>query len=46
LALSNAGGELVAVELRSAIGALHSILGNVGTEVLLGRIFSRFCIGK
>jgi tRNA modification GTPase len=46
LALTNAGGELVAVELRAAIGALHSILGNVGTEVLLGRIFSRFCIGK
>lgn len=38
--------ELCAIELRSAVRALHEILGHVGPEELLGRIFSRFCIGK
>lgn len=38
--------ELCAVELRGAVGSLHEILGRVGPEELLGRIFSRFCIGK
>ena len=46
LAQENAGGELVAVELRTAIAALRSILGDFDTEALLGRVFSRFCIGK
>lgn len=46
LAQENAGGELLAVELRTAIAALRSILGDFDTEALLGRVFSRFCIGK
>lgn len=46
LLLAGAGAELVAVELRGAVGALWEILGVVGPEELLGRIFSRFCIGK
>ncbi len=38
--------ELVAVELREAISALSLLTGEMTTEDLLGRIFSRFCIGK
>ncbi len=38
--------ELAAAELRGALGAFEEILGVVGPEELLGRIFSRFCIGK
>jgi len=38
--------ELVAVEIRAAVQSLKEILGAIGPEELLGRIFSRFCIGK
>ena len=38
--------ELVAVELRSALGAVGEIVGEAGTEEILGKIFSSFCIGK
>ncbi len=38
--------ELAAVDVRRAVDALREILGVVGPEQLLGRIFSRFCIGK
>jgi tRNA modification GTPase len=38
--------ELVAVELRSALGAVGEIVGDAGTEEILGKIFSSFCIGK
>lgn len=38
--------ELAAVDLREALEALGEIPGKVGTEDLLGMIFSRFCIGK
>jgi tRNA modification GTPase len=40
------GAELVALELREALDALGRILGTVTPDDLLGRIFSRFCIGK
>jgi tRNA modification GTPase len=38
--------ELVAVELHVAADALGVLVGREDTEDLLGRIFSRFCIGK
>jgi tRNA modification GTPase len=38
--------ELIAVEIREAMNALSLLTGQVATEDLLGRIFSRFCIGK
>jgi tRNA modification GTPase len=39
-------GELVAYDLRQAVSAMSEITGKVYTEQILGRIFSRFCIGK
>lgn len=39
-------GELVAYDLRQAVAAMSEITGKVYTEQILGRIFSRFCIGK
>ncbi len=38
--------ELVAGALRSAIDALGELTGPVGTEDLLARVFSAFCVGK
>lgn len=38
--------ELTAVDLRSALCALDSILGKTDVETILGAIFSSFCIGK
>ena len=38
--------ELVAVELRESLGELSAISGEIVTEDILGRIFSRFCVGK
>ncbi len=38
--------ELAAVELRAAMDELGHISGQVVTEDVLGRIFSRFCVGK
>jgi tRNA modification GTPase len=38
--------EFIAIELRSAMEELGAVLGEVYTEDLLDRIFSRFCIGK
>lgn len=38
--------ELVSAEIRHALGALGEIVGETFTEDILGRIFSRFCIGK
>lgn len=48
IALLGAGEppELIAVELRSALGAVGEIVGDAGTEEILGKIFSSFCIGK
>jgi tRNA modification GTPase len=41
-----AGAEVVAFELREALDALGRVLGQLSPDDLLGRIFSRFCIGK
>lgn len=41
-----AGDEIIAVGLRLALDAIGRISGAVVTDDVLGRIFSRFCIGK
>jgi tRNA modification GTPase len=41
-----AGPEVIAVELRDALDALGAIVGTVSPDELLGRVFSKFCIGK
>lgn len=38
--------EIVSAELRLALAALEEIVGKTYTEDILGRIFSKFCIGK
>lgn len=38
--------EVVALELREALEQLGALTGDVHTDDLLDRIFSRFCIGK
>ncbi len=38
--------ELLAVELRATLDAVGEVVGRADVEELLGRIFSRFCIGK
>jgi tRNA modification GTPase len=38
--------ELVSADLRVALNALEEIVGKTYTEDILGRIFSKFCIGK
>jgi tRNA modification GTPase len=38
--------ELVALDLRVAVGAIGEIVGQTATEDLLDLIFSQFCIGK
>jgi tRNA modification GTPase len=46
LAAPDSPPELAAIDLREALDALGEIPGKLGTEDLLGAIFSRFCIGK
>ncbi|MDB5652152.1 MAG: tRNA uridine-5-carboxymethylaminomethyl(34) synthesis GTPase MnmE [Hyphomicrobiales bacterium] len=38
--------EILADELRRAASSLRSLSGAIGTEDILGAIFSRFCMGK
>ena len=38
--------ELAAIELREALNRLGRISGQIVDEDILGRIFSRFCVGK
>ena len=44
--INKAPAEVLAVDIRSALHALDEIVGRTYTEDILGRIFSRFCIGK
>ena len=46
LASFGAGDELIALELRSVLDHLGRVVGQVYTDDILDRIFSRFCIGK
>jgi tRNA modification GTPase len=43
---SGLAAELVSLEIRSALSALNDIIGVTPNEEILGRIFSKFCIGK
>jgi len=43
---SGEGEELIAAELRLALGELGRVVGAVYTDDILDRVFSRFCIGK
>lgn len=38
--------ELTAFDLRTAVGEIDEITGKVYNEEILGKIFSKFCIGK
>lgn len=38
--------EIVSLDLRQALQALEELIGKTWTEDILGRIFSKFCIGK
>ncbi|GAB4151086.1 MAG: tRNA uridine-5-carboxymethylaminomethyl(34) synthesis GTPase MnmE [Planctomycetaceae bacterium] len=46
LARDHWGDELIALEIRSALEHLGELVGDVYTDDLLDRIFSKFCIGK
>lgn len=46
LSQDEAQPELIAEDLRRCIHALDSLVGRVDVEAILGKIFSRFCIGK
>lgn len=39
-------GEVVSAEIRLSLKALEELVGKTYTEDILGRIFSKFCIGK
>jgi len=42
----NAGQELIASEIRQTLSAIGEITGEIYTDDILDRVFSRFCIGK
>ena len=43
---NNAPAELAASDLHQALESLGEIVGKTDNEAILGRIFSKFCIGK
>ena len=45
-ARDGAGGELVAEDIRCALGALAEMTGQTSDQEVLDRIFSTFCVGK
>ncbi len=44
--IAGASLDLIALDLRIAVGAIGEIVGKTTTEDLLDRIFSTFCLGK
>jgi len=38
--------EIISIDVRSSLSELKSLIGDITTENILGRIFSKFCIGK
>ena len=38
--------EILAADIRTALGLLDEIVGKTFTDDILGRVFSKFCIGK
>jgi tRNA modification GTPase len=44
--VNNESPELTALDLRSAINEIDEITGKIYNDDILGRIFSKFCIGK
>lgn len=46
LARAARGEELIAAEVRTALDELGKVAGEVSTDDVLDRVFSRFCIGK
>jgi tRNA modification GTPase len=42
----NGALELISADIREALKFLDEIVGKTYTEDILGRIFSKFCIGK
>lgn len=43
---SGISGDLLALDIRSALDYLGSVTGHVSSDEVLGAIFSKFCIGK
>ena len=43
---SGISGDFLSVNIRQALFHLGSITGEVTTDILLGNIFGKFCIGK
>ncbi len=39
-------GVVAAVHVRSAVHAMHELIGRIDTDVILGAVFERFCVGK
>jgi tRNA modification GTPase len=39
-------GDLISVDLRTALYHLGEITGEITTDEILGNIFGKFCIGK
>lgn len=43
---SNLSGDLIAIDIRTALYYLSEITGEIANDDILGAIFSKFCIGK
>jgi len=43
---NNVAGDFLSQDIRECMHYLGEITGSIGTEEILGTIFSRFCVGK